>query len=353
MEILTSDSSSSSQVNYSLSDEWGFGKYWNTIKPFAEQNFLDALIHKRQAEIIAIREAWRPLITSFQTHYHPTFYERLQACLQTGHLVLIKEGLGGTYFLKDSLENICFIVKPLDEEILCLNNRKALATPFNQKELRVRPDIPLYRSCQTSAAAFAIAHLAGLSDVTPETHLSILTSSLFYTLEESENKEKLCSVQEYLIHSTNLYATIQTCAAQGMTDIEIGNHIDQRDFERAMLFVWLCYDNDGHAGNFRTFLKPNGLFGLVKIDNNLTFPEKNNHLENCLSLFPNAEKPLSPETRALLHSLPIASIVDTLRFYGLEKTIDAFKERVALLQTLTTDPTITLKAINNHLLNVE
>lgn len=355
MEILISDSSLSlnNQIQYSDSDQWGFGKYWNDIKPFLTQGYLEELIYKRRTEIIALKEEWRAIITSFLIPQSHHFYQRLSKCQQTGFLVLIEEGLGGTYFLKHANDEVCFIIKPLDEEILCLNNRKSLATPFNHKKLRVRSEIPLYRSCQTSSAASAIAKLVGLDSVTPNTQLAILSSPLFYTLKDDTHKEKLCSVQEYLVNSTALYTTIETSAAQGMTDEQIANQIDQHDFECACLFVWLCYDNDGHANNFRTYPKSNGLLRLVKIDNNLTFPEKNVGLDNCLSLFPNANKPFSEETKQLILNLPLSKILDTLKFYGLEQTIEAFTQRCHWLQTWITEDKITLKEINRRFLESE
>jgi len=320
-----------------------------------EEKNLPYLIQQRRVELKALKEEWRSIIQSRLIDKYPAFYNQLESILKKGELIQVSEGLGGTYFLLNEKKEICFVIKPMDEDILCLNNYKDFATPFNNKEMRVRAEIPLYRSCQNSAAAASLARLINLPEVTPNTYIAIIKSHHFYDLSniELQEKEKLCSVQEYLPHSQELYDQLQEWIKEGLSDSAIGELIDQQDFEEANLFIWLCFDNDAHVGNFRSFKKSTGLFGLKKIDNNLTFPEKNRDLLNCLSLFPNAEKSLSESSRELINNIPFTQIANELIFYDLESSLPALKERLSLLQELIKKREITIREINNEMMNLK
>lgn len=331
MYEITLSQESSSPLFYSMPDQRAMNDY----------------IIKRQMEIRALKEEWRLVIESYLKGKNQPFYDKLESCLNKGMLVVNEGGSGGSYSLLDECDQPCFIVKPLDEEIFCLNNRKGFDSPL---QIRVRPHIPLYRSCQASAAASAIAKLIGLTEITPITELAIIKNDLFCDLSYPfGDKEKLCAVQIYIEDSEELHSHVQTLIAQGLSDDAIGALIDQTDFEQLLIFIWVCYDNDAHTGNIRTYKKPNGKWGLKKIDNNLTFPEKNRGLTNCLQFFPNANKPLSESSRTLINQLPIAAIVEKLIFYDLKGSVNALKERLSLLQTVIKNPHITLEEINSVL----
>ena len=72
-----------------------------------------------------------------------------------GGLDPLPGGMGGAYLLLDQNEEKAYLLKPSDEDILALNNRKHNASPFDGKKTRerVRGGIPLYLTVQTEVLA--------------------------------------------------------------------------------------------------------------------------------------------------------------------------------------------------------
>ncbi len=291
------------------------------------------LILKRQEEIRAQREHWRPFIKE---------NAQLDKALTEGVLISIEEGYGGAYFLQGSQGHLLFVIKPVDEDIFCLNNRKCYGSPFNHSKLRVRDEIPLYRSAQTDALASDIAEIIGLSHITPRASMALV-------YQEHFSEEKLCSVQEYIPQAHELFELLQTWIDAEWSAEQLEKAFDQTNFEQTNLFVWLLYDTDAHAGNFLAYEKNSEVYHLKKIDNNLSFPEKNAHLDNTLSLLPNANQTLSQELKTRIATLPMQKMIQKFHDYEMQPAIQAFEERVEVLKILANGPDISLKEIDLRL----
>jgi hypothetical protein len=336
------------------SDLLQFGRVWTKIRPFANEGALFKLIAARKKEIQEIKDHWRQKIHALNRGVFCSLLESAQEVLSRGKLISTPSGIGGAYFLVDQNEKPLFVVKPFDEDILCLNNRKRYASPFIAPPYRVRQEIPLYRSHQTDSLSYRIAELLNIPEITPRATFGIFRSEDFYDLsekipnEEKENffqttgaynKEKLCSVQEYFSHEQDLVGLSSMWVEKEFSDVQIEKCIDQHDFERANFFIWVLYDCDAHGGNILVYQKAEDsekkpIYGLKKIDNGLSFPEKNVSLVNLLAYLPNAQSKLSAELKILIFQIPVEQIIEELRKWELETTIEAFVERIEVLQEL-------------------
>jgi hypothetical protein len=339
----------SSSFPFADSDVFQFGHLWPQIKILAQEARLLEEIAMRQREITEQKEHWQVRIHTELLPLDPLFYEHFEALLNEGVFIASSEGFASTYFLHDAKEIIRFVVKPVDEDMLCLNNRKCYASPYNEKDFRVREGIPLYRSAQTNALAWEVAKLCGLASITLKTNLVIVKSDAFHSLEQTDIQEKLCCVQEYIPETTKLFEIMHLGVQKGLTDREFIELIEIGDFEKALLFVWLTYDNDAHGANFLTYVKPNGKLGLKKIDNDLSFPEKNKHFINALAYLPHAERQLSNSLKDLIAGIPLEPILNAMRFYEMSACEEAFKERLATLQCLARRDDLTMADIDLRL----
>ncbi|NDE83033.1 MAG: hypothetical protein EB051_05425, partial [Chlamydiia bacterium] len=88
---------------------------------------IDDLIEQillRRKEIKQQKQYWSEYI---QTHLDQPLRSLIEHALSTGHLKRLQEGSGAGYTLYNKDHVPLFIVKPVDEEILCLNNHKSFA----------------------------------------------------------------------------------------------------------------------------------------------------------------------------------------------------------------------------------
>jgi len=375
--LISSDSTSTySYDTYETllpgSDKLQFGMLWGYIKELAEQGLLLPMIASRRNEIRDQKEEWRQFIERAAQADSTGFYASVKKVLdEGGQITRVSQGAGSAYFLCDVNGQPRFVVKPVDEDIFCLNNRKQFGSPFgpDDEQFRVREGIPLYRSAQTDAFCWELAKLAGLSGATPQTIMGILGSEGFYDISDNlegdekllflqltgeADKEKLCSIQEYIPDSCDFYEILHQWMSEGLSDEEIASRIDQDDFEAVNTLIWLTGDTDAHTGNLRVYVKSidasgKKIYGIKKIDNGLSMPERNGDLLNYLAYLPNAEKALSPKSIQRILDLPVEDIVKVMKEYGLEGTEDAFKERVRLLQNLVSHEGITIGEINSRL----
>jgi hypothetical protein len=347
----------SSVLTFSTSDHFHFGECWKNIRLIPKES-LFALVQKRREEIFLQKEYWKEKIQPSDG--------KLEYYLIKGSLVPSDEGAGAAYFLWDEDDHPRFVIKPCDEEIYCLNNRKGYGSPFSDVEHRVCEDIPLYQSAQTDFLAYKVAQLIGCSAITAKTTLSLIFSDSFHdcydtlTAEEKKNfpaqpvKEKLCSVQEYLEDTHSFLEILYKWMNEGKSDEEIMECIDQDDYEDANIFIWTMFDNDAHSANLRTYVKritPDGkeIYGLKKIDNSLSFPEKNTGLYNFLIALPNSQYTLSERAKKLIADIPIAEITAEMTSLGLEASVPAFLERITLLQSLARQSDLSIEEINYQL----
>jgi hypothetical protein len=356
---ITDDSSSSLFSTYYSGltpvsiDTLHFGIFLYEHERLKEEGRFYQTIADRREELRRQKEHWIPFIARLKDN-DQEFYNNIQQILMDGKLIPNPSGAGGAYFLTDRHDEPRFIVKPVDEDILCLNNRKEFGSIFNDYDHRVREGIPLYRSAQTDAFCSEMASLAGVEGATPKTTMGLIANQVFYDftqwIEEADrekffneagfpDKEKLASIQEFIPDSQDLIELLHSFYQKELSDEEIASQFDQTDFEEVCLFLWLSYDNDGHGANFRSYVKStdkNGkkIYGIKKIDNGLSFPEKNSEYVNILAWLPNAIAPLSDEIKNKIAHLPVEQILNRMDDFELSDCKDAFKERVEILKQL-------------------
>lgn len=342
------------------SDELQFGKLWRHIQHLQEEGLLIGMIQERREEIASIKDHWKQKLKFSESK---PFFEEMENLLEVGKLEQTPSGSGGAYILSNQGGDPAFVLKPFDEDMLCLHNSKALASPFNDPIFRVRRSIPLYRSMQAEALAYCFAQKLQLTHLTPETHIGIITHPQFFDisdhLDEGDNslgapvREKLCSVQKYERHMGNLHSLVKYWIRTGTTERQICEQINKEEFENLFLLIWLLYDTDAHAGNIYVTEDSLGTLTLVKFDNGLTFPEKNESLLNALYFFPQAKFPPSKRLSELIQTLPIESLVETIQEYEMENCVEAFLERVAVLQSLTRESARSLREIDLRMRSLE
>lgn len=365
--------SSSSRFHLHDSDHLHFGRLWSTLHQRHEEHQLYEMISLRKAEIVQIKEHWRAKIEGFKSGKDHDFYALYEKVAQYGNLIPVEEGCGSAYFLLDDTNTARFVIKPIDEDILCLNNRKFYASPYNDSKNRTRDFIPLYHSAQREALSYAVAELLHYCHITPQTVMGYFKSENFYDMsdvlqgEEKElflekigppDKEKLCSIQKYVPNLLALFQAVEVMTEKKLSDEQVLQALNQTAFEDAMIFIWLIYDNDAHSGNVNLCMdesKEEFLqgFSILKLDNGLTFPQKNHALCNSLAFFPNAELPLSSRAKQQIQAIPICEIVELIKEFELDDTIEAFLERMQILNELIQRENITIAEIDLRLYALE
>lgn len=354
-------------------DLWNFDRFWNAVREnFTTINALYTALENRLKKIEKLKEKFRPLaassihplhraLSSYSTKQDSTYY------LPSSSLELIPDGISGSYFLKDTTGSSRFVIKPIDEDCGSLHNPKGYATPFTSSP--IRSHMPIYASSLREAAISQIAARIGAAAVAPQTVLAILHSEQFHDFSEGVSlseinryrehcgdaiKEKLCSVQEFIPNAKSLSEVLQELQSAGLSDEEIASRFDQNDIESAHLLIWVSGDTDAHGGNLLVYAKGidaigNEIFGIKKIDNGLSFPEKNGYLRNHLSYLPNAKEPLSESLKAKIAALNAVQLSEALRNFGLNSAIPALQERISLIQEAAQKPGTTLKDIHKLL----
>lgn len=358
----------SSSPTISPSDHLHFGHLWPAIRQYTKTHELDTLILERKREISSLKEQWRPFIKKMSSLHGPwhTSATQLQQILKHGKLVSSVQGGGSAYFLFDAKKIPRYVIKPFDEDFLCLHNRKNRASPFRDSHYRVRSSIPLYETLQREFCASIVASILGIPDITPPTTLAIIESATFYDISEAldesrrrdfiqrtgtADKEKLCSVQPFLLDAIDLGEALHEWFEAGLENKDTPLPIEQESYEDANLLMWVTYDCDGHGSNFLLYLhsldeKGHALYGIKKIDNGLCFPVVNKYLLNYLAYLPNAKQPLSPRLCTKISHINSAAICEHLSTSGLEDVIGATMTRISVLKALAKRPSITLEEVN-------
>jgi len=356
-------------------NKWGFGSWsWDTIiKDFQTEEKLYAAIKERRKQILDCRESWRSSI-QVQQNINPFYLGLKQIAVEqsyqgtyhisTDRMKLSSEGISGAYFLSDNEGNNRFVIKPIDEDIDCINNGKGFTSPYTRST--IRSNMPLYQSSMRETLAYEIACKIDVANVAPRTALAILECGAFndqidYVAPEervqydrligSSKREKLCSVQEFISNSKTLFEGLQDLQMAGLSDNEIEARFDQKNFEDANILLWTTYDTDGHLNNFLVYPKSTDaigheILGIKKIDNGLTFPEKNEEQRNNLRYLPNADRCLSAEARDKIAAISIEDLCKQLSQFGLTGSIDALRQRIAVLKELAQQQNLTLREID-------
>lgn len=332
---------------------WGFGfGCWSGIKQkFGTVEKLYAAIQDIHRQIKELKELYR-----MQSIALPDLQVEFN----------LSGGVSSSYFLIDDEGKRKFVVKPLDEDAGAIHSI-SYSSPFQDSPLR--KNMPLYRSCMREVLAYRIAQVIGARSIVPKTEFIIMKSEHFHDLFEEiapeerkryseifgpADKEKLCSVQEYVDGGMSLFEALQDLQSRDLSDAEIADRFDQKDFEEANMLLWATYDTDGHSGNFLVYSKGtdlvgNEILGLKKIDNGLAFPDKNSQMRNNLSYMPNASRELSEETKAKILALDVEQLAAEFEKVGLDSATGAMKKRIPILQELVKRDGITIKDINNEL----
>lgn len=322
------------------------------IRDGLDPNSIVERIQDLRNEIIETREAWRSFIKETIESGFYTIYQDLLSTLDQLTLVEGGFGAGACYYLVDKRGEPQFVIKPVDEDIFCMNNRKGYMSFFLPGEegssLRATPR---YESHKIDMMASDLAIILGIKDVTPEAVMWIhkdLKGSFFditdsiISGEEVLGKrevEKLCSVQRYIPQARELFTVQHELFQQGYRGEEFAQFFDQEDLELASLFMMVSGDSDGHGGNLLAYIKRfddqgRPIYGIKKVDNGLSFPTENGYAMNSLLFYPNAEVPFSPSARqkalAINEDL-IASRMAELGF-GADAT-HAMRERVKSIKS--------------------
>lgn len=280
-----------------------------------------------------------------------------------------ESGISGSYILIDSRGRRRFFVKPLDEEAGCIHSQR-FSSPLSACPFR--RGIDLYQSCMREVLASMMAKKLGVGNIVPKTVLGIIESDVFFDLENNidpkelvrylqyfpeRQKEKLCSVQEYVEEGISLFEALHQMIENGLSDEQIERSFDQDDFENTHLLLWTIFDTDAHMGNFLVYPKGvdsvgNEILGIKKIDNGLAFPEKNVGFQSGLTFLPNAKKALSERMKRKILSLEAKDFEKDFLKLGLEGSFDSLETRISILKTLIEKKGITLREISEHFVNI-
>jgi hypothetical protein len=278
--------------------------------------------------------------------------------VDSANLVPIPDGISGSYFLFDSSGNTTFVIKPVDEDISCLNNPKG----FGFDQFHNMFNTQLYRSVFRENAVCLLAGEIGVSSIAPKTTLAIIESDQFYDVADKDpllgpvTKEKLCSCMEFVQNSKSLFEANQDLQWLGLSDEEIANRYDQTDYEETNILLWATGERDGHGGNILVYPKGtdsigNEVFGLKKIDNGLSLPEEDTpFLRNSLTYMPNAKRPLSANAIEKILKMDTVAIAKILQSNYLDGSVHATTQRIERLKEIVTnEPTLTIKEIHQKL----
>lgn len=349
----------------SAADYFHFGTFYEHLAYSGKLNLLPVMLKHRKEELALAKTIYHPIIQQ-ELHNHPDFFLELSHHLATGTLNLVEEGINGTYFLKNTEDEIEFVIKP-EESALTLHNPKKKGSPFKAGSFTVRKFIPLYQTVLTDYLAYRIAKIVGLEEVTPETHLAIVNSEAFFDissyLEEPlytefiritgpVDKEKLVSVQRFEKAGVCLCTQAQAWIDEGLSDIAIAEKFDQASFERAFLFCLLTADTDAHCANFLTY-KVHDHYIIKKIDNSFSFPTRNGEFANFLIFLHNAQQPLSPTILSLIENIPLEVLVQELKKIGMPDRVHALRERIRKIQMLAKRPYITAEGLHKGMQSLQ
>jgi len=344
-------------------DIFKLGLIWQEItKENISLKQIIELIQHRRADILEQKNQWNEYIETHDTGELMKKYEKQRQSLKIHRLIT---GCGGTY-LVTSKENVpLMIIKPIDEDIMCLNNSKHYANLFNDETHVPKKHIPLYYSHQTHLLCHLIAKELGIAGTTPKAEIAIIRSDAFHDLSSvlsQENSylkdaigcrdtEKLCCIQEYIPHTKSLQDLVYEYLNKGNSHNLICD-LDQENIENLNLMAWITFDNDAHPGNFLVseLIDPHThavQIKLTKIDNSMTFPKENLGFNNFLFILDRRSDPISDrlrETIAYLDEEAIVKYMTDLKFP--QEAMLAFYQRIYILKELAKKPSISLFEIN-------
>ncbi len=343
------------------------------------------IIKNRREHIQKLKNEWGSLLNAQPPSEFLSVVHHLVNS-NMGNLERMEGGMGGTYCLFDEKGKRIRIIKPTGEGINELNNPKRGASPYDgsNRSHRVRVGIPLYVTVQTEVLAYKVAEQLGIAQITPKTEMAIIQAPVFHdVIDETEevklnpdpilqeigpvDKEKLCSVQEFISDAEDIADFLQGISQRELSEKQERREvkrIDPRDVENCLLFCWVTGEADGNGGNFLVYKKEideegNQRYGLKKIDNGLSFSETNKDFNNLFvntedeeSSFPlpQLDRKLSVETRERILKIKPEEMAELMKTYGKSPAaIEAFWVRIEHLQRMAKDETTTIREINDSI----
>lgn len=342
-------------------------------KSSEQLNSLKEQILKFREVMKEVNEYWKENISHFEKSGDFSIYRDFASVRDSCKIIRNQQsGASGSYLMINPEGEPLFVIKPMDEDIGGINNPIWSSLALLAKE-DIKERISNYRLPRIDMMAHLIAKIAGIEAATPEAVMMLVKDAQFYdfvgSLSDEEKvlldkellyveNEKLCSVQRFIPDAKNWYSAIQSLQQEGLTDEEIKKRIDQEDFENANVLMWLTNEEDGHGGNLLGYVKKynqegNPIWGIKKIDNGLCLGESNGNFSNALVYLPNSQEPLSEKGKEIIRHLDEITIIEKMGVLELEKSIEAFQDRVRLLKEWVEEEGITIHTINDRLQKVE
>lgn len=363
------------EAPHSLHDKW----IVPAIKDVIHENEWDVMerISAARLKIDGIKQMYRSLQAGLPKTAMQTEVDML---LATGKMVIAEGGSGGVYFLCDSEGTPKYVIKPVDEALLTINNGKKKASPLFDEDGKGAPKegIRIYEAVQNADLASKAAEIFKLSQATPNTEVMILEHPLFHdildgTVEKESReakqleekmpttREKVCSVQPFVSGFQDMGTFLATQgrvqseyvkelfqkdreAYKAFEAIHSPRDIDHAQYESIAIFSFLIGEKDGNAGNFMCAEGPpmkEGKRLIYKIDNAASFPENNKDIVTGLSWVAyNYKFELSDKAKELIQNID-GSQIEQLKTLMRERkkseeSILAFEQRVRFLKEWST-----------------
>lgn len=253
--------------------------------------------------------------------------------------------------------------------------------------------IPKFEGQLRKAVSYRIAERIGFSDVVPPTAAALLTYKpsgdnigfnyitdrldlnvypAFRNLEPFY--ERVCSVQKRILESDNVvklleeYLKVNQSATEGEVRELLEKIIPYHDFILNSLWLMITGDYDGNLGNFLIYKTHprNTSYRLMKVDDEQAFPQLNrgfrrtafetipgfrNELIDQLSY---SDQPIGEFYKQLIKLINIDQVLNDLKDFGLDNTVDATKVRLLTLKALLIEfPTITIRELYYRLSKID
>ncbi len=301
--------------------------------------------------------------------------ERVHTLMREGSIEKVPGGKSGVYFLCDAEGVRRFVIKPSDEEMLTLNNPKLFATPFTRGNdiANPRPGVSTYSGVQNEEMATLVAEHLGIADSTVRSEQMVLTSDTFHDFTDSltgdrsefhelygaPDREKLCTVQEFIPDASDVglllltslnkdqdeFMSIDRESRDALERESLPKNINQTMFEHAVILSLVCGEVDGNAGNYllaTTDDPQTNTRNIYKIDNAATFPSHNEAIETGANWVLNAyEKPITGETREMVSKIDVRALEKLMRQRGYSQdAIKSMKARVATMKDFANEETL-------------
>jgi hypothetical protein len=326
----------------SLCDTLNFSHLWDYI--FSQETTVDSIlsaVEERRQEIKDYKLRYTELLTKVPGSL---FLQR------------VEEASSGVYLYKQGKDR--FILKPFDEGMYCLNHPKKWGSPFSDKALRPKSNIPPGRTVEVDYLCSFIAEALGIAYITPKVERVIVTSDHFFDISQAGNasiiisrpldaKEKLCSMQPYIEGGEKLTTVVYNLLSHGSSLEEVWLSFNAEQMEDLHLFLWCCYDTDAHLGNFMAFSDEKGSLQIRKIDNSFCFPDTNEGFTNHFMHLIGNDRLISERLKQKMLAIPVEMVEDMASKLGLqEPAIAAFAARADLLKRLATKQELTFNEVN-------